>query len=174
MRRKLPRCFLLPAALFVFCRLLLTDPGPVAGAVVFTPRISSLPTIGPSPRIRAQLDVPPDPSLSAEAREADILRRRARLWLMGLQAGADSLAHNRVAARYFIGAEPRRILAAMLYGATGPEEDESGHIDFILEPAPFGQVLERALRPGPLYGAWQSLLAELQTVLSRTPEPDSP
>lgn len=174
MRRKLPSCFLLPAALLVFCRLLLTDPGPVAGAVVFTPRISSLPTIGPSPRIRVQLDVPPDTSLSPASREADLLRRRARLWLMGLQTGADSLARNRAAVRYFIGAEPRRILAAMLYGATGPEEAENGHIDFILEPAPFAQVLERALRPGPLYGAWQGLLAELQAVLARTPEPDSP
>ncbi len=174
MRRKLPRCFLLPAALLVFCRLLLTDPGPVAGAVVFTPRISSLPTIGPAPRIHVQLDVPPDAALSSEAREADILRRRARLWLMGLQAGADSLARNRAAARYFIGAEPRLILAAMLYGATGPDETENGHIDFILEPGPFRQALERALRPGPFYGAWQSLLDELRAVLARTPEPDSP
>ncbi|WP_297229313.1 hypothetical protein [uncultured Desulfovibrio sp.] len=174
MRRKLPRCFLLPVALLVFCRLLLTDPGPVAGAVVFTPRISSLPTIGPSPRIHVQLDVPPDDSLSPEGREADLLRRRARLWLMGLQAGADSLARNRAAARYFIGAEPRLILSAMLYGATGPDEREGEHIDFILEPGPFRQALERALRPGPLYGAWQSLLDELRTVLARTPGPDSP
>ena len=121
-----------------------------------------------------QLDVPPDAALSSEAREADILRRRARLWLMGLQAGADSLARNRAAARYFIGAEPRLILAAMLYGATGPDETENGHIDFILEPGPFRQALERALRPGPFYGAWQSLLDELRAVLARTPEPDSP
>lgn len=173
MRRKLPRCAFLPVVLLLLCRLL-TDPGPAAGAVVFTPRISSLPTIGPSPRIQVQLDVPPDAALSPDARAADMLRRRARLWLAGLQAGADSLAHNRAAARYFIGADARLILAAMLYGATGPDEAAEGHIDFILEPAPFGQVLERALRPGPLYGAWQSLLDELRAALARTPSPDSP
>lgn len=173
MRRKLPRRFFLPVVLFLLCRLL-TDPGPAAGAVVFTPRISSLPTTGPSPRIQVQLDVPPDAALSSDARVADLLRRRARLWLAGLQAGADSLAHNRAAARYFIGPDARLILAAMLYGATGPDEATGGHIDFILEPAPFGQVLERALRPGPLYGAWQSLLDELRAALARTPAPDSP
>lgn len=173
MRRKLPRFTFLPVLLLLLCRLL-TDPGPAAGAVVFTPRISSLPTIGPSPRIQVQLDVPSDDALSSDARAADMLRRQARLWLMGLQTGADSLAHNRAAARYFIGADARLILAAMLYGATGPAEATGGHIDFILEPAPFGQVLERALRPGPLYGAWQSLLTELRTVLARTPAPDSP
>lgn len=173
MRRKLPRCFLLPAALFVLCRLLLTDPGPAAGAVVFTPRISSLPTIGPAPRIQVQLDVPPDDALSADARAADLLRRRARLWLMGLQAGADSLVGNRVAARYFSDSEARLGLAAMLYGATGPDE-EGGRIDFILEPAPLRPVLERSLRPDPLYGAWQALLAELRALLARMPAPDSP
>lgn len=174
MRRKLPRCLFLPAALLVLCRLLLTDPGPAAGAVVFTPRVSSLPTIGPSPRIHVQLDVPPDAALSPAARAAEMLRQRARLWLTGLQAGADSLARNRAAARYFIGADARLILSAMLYGATGPDEAADGHIDFILEPAPFGLVLERALRPGPLYGAWQSLLDELRTALALTPPPDSP
>ena len=160
--------------LLVFCRLFLTDPGLAVGAVVFTPRIDAVPTIGPCPRIHAQLDALPDDGLSPSARTAESLRREARLWLMGLQTGAESLTRQRAVARYFMTPESRLPLAAMLYGVDMPGETPDGRVELVLVPRPLGPVLEAALRPGPLYGAWRTLLAELETALAAAPAPDSP
>lgn len=174
MRRKLPRLTLLPATLLVFCRLFLTDPGLAAGAVVFTPRIDVVPTIGPCPRIHVRLDAPPDDGLSPRVSEAESLRQEARLWLMGLQTGAEHLTRQRAVARYFMSPESRLPLAAMLYGVDMPGKAVDGRSELILVPRPLGPVLETALRPGPLYGAWRTLLAELETALAAAPAPDSP
>lgn len=169
MRRKLPRLMLLPATLLVFCRLFLTDPGLAAGAVVFTPRIDLQPTIGPCPRIHVRLDAPPAAEHPAGMPEAERLRREVRLWLMGLQAGADALARYPAVIRYFMSAESRLPLAAMLYGAEGAEETSDGCMELLLEPRPLTSALEAALRPGPLYGAWKTLLGELEQTLALTP-----
>lgn len=174
MRRKLPRLTLLPATLLVFCRLFLTDPGLAAGAVVFSPRIEVLPTIGPCPRIHVRLDAPTDGALSPGPGGVETLRLEARLWLRGLQTGADTLTRHPAVARYFMSAESRLPLAAMLYGADMPGETADGRLELVLVPRPLTAVLEAALRPGPLYGAWQELLAELEQALAGTPPPDSP
>lgn len=175
MRRKLLRWTLpLSAALLVCCRLFLTDPGLAAGAVVYSPHIRALPADGPCPRIHVRQDGAfAEAGQSAGAHEAEGVRQAARLWIMGLRSGAEALSRHRAVNRYFMSAASRLPLAAMIYGAEGPDRAVDGRPDFILEPRPLEAALLMALQPGPLYGAWQQLLKELEQTLAQDVMPDS-
>lgn len=176
MRHKLLRWTLpLSAALLVCCRLFLTDPGLAVGAVVYSPHVRFLPADGPCPRIHVQQDGAFfDTDQTGGEREAEGVRQAARLWLMGLRSGAGALLRQRAVHRYFPSAASRLPLAAMMYGAGGPDRAVDGRPDFILEPRPLEEVLAMALHPGPLYGAWQQLLKELEQALAQDVLPGSP
>lgn len=176
MRRKLLRLTLcVSAGLLVCCRLFLTDPGLAVGAVVYAPHIRFLPADGPCPRIHVQQDGAFfDAEQTDREREAESVRQAARLWIMGLRSGAEALSRQRAVNRYFVSAASRLPLAAMIYGAGGPDRAVDGRPDFILEPRPLQEVLEMALHPGPLYGAWQQLLRELEQALAQDVLPGSP